>query len=242
MRYFVNGNYSLETLREEFKAYAKKLHPYFGSGNNQEFRELLDEYIAYRRHIQEKYKERYQAEKGRKKPRPTYDPNKKPHHEMKLRNTNKGVYIDGPVEVIFDYRKEIMMHGGTFNPYTKQWEAYTEGGIRELRRWFGYKVEDQHQQPKTDDGTLTLGKLAAMAETGQLFDGEIKTIKIGQFDTFTDFLTTFGAQYYYTLKSIAEGQFNVKDYTALKNFALDISAALGYDIEPTTPDNQKAVQ
>ena len=131
MRYFVNGNYSLETLREEFKAYAKKLHPYFGSGNNQEFRELLDEYIAYRRHIQEKYKERYQAEKGRKKPRPTYDPNKKPHHEMKLRNTNKGVYIDGPVEVIFDYRKEIMMHGGTFNPYTKQWEAYTEGGIRE---------------------------------------------------------------------------------------------------------------
>lgn len=237
MRYFVNGNYSLETLREEFKTYAKQLHPYFGNGNAQEFRELLDEYIAYRRHIQEKYKERYQAEPGRKKPRPTYDPRKKPHHEMKLRNSHKGVYIDGPVEVIFDYRKEIMMHGGTFNSSKKQWEATTEGGIRELRRWFGYETE-QPQQPKTDDDTLTLGRLAAMAETGQLFDGEIKTIKIGQFDTFTDFLTTFGAQYYYILKDIVAGQLNMKDYNALKSFAYNIAAALGYDLNPDEPDKQ----
>ena len=69
-----------------------------------------------------------------------------------------------------------------------------------------------------------------MAERGQLFNGEKRSVKVGQFDTYAEFLCTFGAQYYYIPRHFAEDHINMRDFKLLRYLAADLLAAFGFDL------------
>lgn len=222
MRYFLNPPYTLESLSNEMKAYCKTMHPNFG-GNAEEFTAMITEY----REIGDKIKERYNKLSKKNNDSAPFDPHKPPAEGLKLVKIAGGVAIIGEKDITYKNRKEIVMHGGEWNYRTQRYEARTTGAIKEIYRWFKNEPIDNNT---TDDGPLTLGKLAAMAERGQLFNGEKQAVKVGQFDTYAEFLCTFGAQYYYILKRIAEGSINLRDLRLLQYLSADLIAAFGFDI------------
>lgn len=228
MKYFLNPPYTLERLSNEMKAYCKTMHPNFG-GNAEEFTAMINEY----RDISEKIKERYNKQSKKHNGAAPFDPHKPPAEGLKLVKIAGGVAVVGEKDITYKNRKEIVMHGGEWNFHTQRYEAKTEGAIKELYRWFKNNPIDYNT---TDDGPLTLGKLAAMAERGQLFIGEKKAVKVGQFNTYADFLASFSAQYYYILKRIAEGKINLNDFKLLPYLAADLIAAFGFDL----PDEDDA--
>lgn len=223
MKYFVNSPYTLERLSNEMKAYSKTMHPNFG-GNAEEFTAMIKEYHEIGDKIKEQYNKhskKYNAEN------PPFDPHKPPAEGLKLVKIAGGVAIIGEKDITYKNRKEIVMHGGEWNYRTQRYEAKTKGAIKEIYRWFKNEPVENNT---TDDGPLTLGKLAAMAERGQLFNGEKQAVKVGQFDTYAEFLCTFGAQYYYILKRITEGNINIRDFKLLRFLAADLIAAFGFDL------------
>lgn len=222
MRFFLNPPYTLEKLSNEMKAYCKTMHPNFG-GNAEEFTAMINEY----REIGDKIKERYKKHNKKYNDAAPFDPHKPPAEGLKLVKIAGGVAVEGVKDITFQNRKEIVMHGGEWNFRKQRYEAKTEGAIKELYRWFKNEPVENNT---TDDGPLTLGKLAAMAERGQLFNGEKQAVKVGQFDTYAEFLCTFGAQYYYILKRIAEGKINLNDFKLLPFLATDLIAAFGFDL------------
>lgn len=222
MKYFVNTPYSLERLSNEMKAYCKTMHPNFG-GKVEEFTAMLNEY----REISDKIKEQYKKNKKNCPDGRPYDPKQPPAEGLSLVKIDGGVAVVGAKDITFQNRKEITMHGGKWNYHTHRYEAKTEGAIKELYRWFKNEPIDYNT---TDDSPLTPGKLAAMAERGQIFNGEKKAVKVGRFDTYADFLCTFGAQYYYILKHIAEGSVKLKELRLLQYIAADLIAAFGFDL------------
>ena len=222
MRYFVNSPYSLSKLSNEMKAYCRTMHPNFG-GNAEEFTAMINEYSE----ISDKIKEQYKKNKKNCPDGRPYDPKQPPAEGLSLVKIAGGVAVVGPKDITFQNRKEIMMHGGEWNFRTQRHEAKTKGAIKELYRWF---KNEPIEYNTTDDGPLTLGKLAAMAERGQLFNVEKQAVKVGQFDTYAEFLCTFGAQYYYILKRIAEGNINLNDFKPLQYLAADLIAAFGFDL------------
>lgn len=222
MKYFLNPPYSLERLSNEMKAYCRTMHPNFG-GNTEEFTAMINEY----REISEKIKERYNKISKKNNDAAPFDPHKPPAEGLKLVRIAGGVAVVGKKDITYINRKEIVMHGGEWNFNTQRYEAKTEGAIKELYRWF---KNEPIENNTADDGPLTLGKLAAMAERGQLFNGEKQAVKVGQFDTYAEFLCTFGAQYYYILKRITEGNINIRDFKLLPYLAADLIAAFGFDL------------
>lgn len=228
MKYFVNTPYSLERLSNEMKAYCKTMHPNFG-GNAEEFTAMINEY----REISDKIKEHYNKINKKNNDATPFDPHKPPAEGLSLKKIAGGVAIIGEKDITYKHRKEIVMHGGEWNFRSQRYEAKTEGAIKEIYRWFKNEPIDYNT---TDDGPLTIGKLAAMAECGQLFNGEKQFVKVGKFDTYNEFLCTFGAQYYYILKRITEGSININDLKRLPYLAADLIAAFGFDL----PDEDRA--